>query len=93
MVPEIYYTVPETWYMIDVIFLILGYTLPFYPLNSPKNENLKKKNAWNHHDCDHDDCDHDVRFLRYGVRQMDGNSDLYWWVPHLKMKVRGTLNT
>ena len=40
---EIYYTVPETWYMIDVIFLILGYTLPFYPLNSPKNENLKKK--------------------------------------------------
>ena len=30
-----------TWLM--YFFLILGYTLPFYPLNSPKNETLKKK--------------------------------------------------
>ena len=37
------YTVPEIWCMAHVIlFLILSYFLPFYPSNSPKNENFKR---------------------------------------------------
>ena len=37
------YTVPEIWHMTDVLlFFILGYFLPFYIANSPKNENFKK---------------------------------------------------
>ena len=36
------YTVPEMWRVTDVIVIfILGYTFPFYPSNSPKNENFK----------------------------------------------------
>ena len=31
-----------TWW-IYFLFFILGYTFPFYPSNSPKNQNLKKK--------------------------------------------------
>ena len=31
-----------TWCMLDVIVFHLGYFLPFYPPNSPKNGNLKK---------------------------------------------------
>ena len=32
----------------SIFFLISGYFLPFYPLNSPKNENFKKmeENTW-----------------------------------------------
>ena len=38
------YTVPEIWFMTDVIVIfILGYTFfPFYSPDSPKNENFKK---------------------------------------------------
>ena len=37
------YTVPEIWHVTDVIvFLILDYFLPFYPINCSKNENFKK---------------------------------------------------
>ena len=36
------YTVPDIWCMLDVIVFHLGYFLPFYPPNSPKNKNLKK---------------------------------------------------
>ena len=41
------YNVPEIWRMADVIFIFP----PFYPLNSPKNENFKKmkKNTWRYH--------------------------------------------
>ena len=35
--------VPEIWHVTDVLlFFILGYFLPFYPPNSPKNKILKK---------------------------------------------------
>ena len=37
------YTIPEIWRTTDVIiFFILGHFLPFYPLNSPKNQNFEK---------------------------------------------------
>ena len=36
------YTVPEIWHVMN-LFFILGYTFPFYPSNSPKNQNFKKK--------------------------------------------------
>ena len=37
------YTNPEIWCVTDVIVIfILGYFLPFYPPNSPKNENIKE---------------------------------------------------
>ena len=36
------YTVPEIWSMTDVIIIIMGNFLPFYPSNSQKNENVKK---------------------------------------------------
>ena len=42
------YTVPEIWHMTDVIVNFhFGLFLPFYPTNSPKNENFKKKNEKN----------------------------------------------
>ena len=42
------YTVPEIWRMTDVIAVFhLGNSLPFYLLNTPKNENLKKKKEKN----------------------------------------------
>ena len=38
-----------TWEM-SLLFFILVYFLPFYPANSPKNQNFKKwKNSWRHH--------------------------------------------
>ena len=37
------YTVPEIWYVTDVIVIFyFGFFPPFYPPNSPKNQNLKK---------------------------------------------------
>ena len=49
------YPVPEIWHMTDVIVIfILGYFLPFYPPNSPKNQNFKKmKNNWRYHHFTH----------------------------------------
>ena len=41
------YIAPGIWYISDVIVIFhFGILLPFYPLSSPKNENLKtmKKN-------------------------------------------------
>ena len=67
------------WWM-QLLFLILGYFLPFYPPKSPKNENFKtmEKNTWIYHHftqvyqrCWLDD----VWFLRYGTRQTDGWTD------------------
>ena len=46
------YTVPEMWRETDVIAIfILGFTFPFYPPNSPKNENFKtmEKKAKRYH--------------------------------------------
>ena len=38
------YTVPEIWRMTEVIIFHFGpFFLPFYPPNSPKYQNLKKK--------------------------------------------------
>ena len=39
------YTFPEIWQVTDVIvtFHLLGYFLPFYPPNSPKNKKIPKK--------------------------------------------------
>ena len=36
------YTAPEIWCVTDVIIFHFGLVLPFYPPNSPKNQNLKK---------------------------------------------------
>ena len=37
------YTVPEIWYVTDVIVIFhFGQFLPFYPPNSPKNKNFTK---------------------------------------------------
>ena len=60
------------WQM-QLLFFILGYFLPFYPSNSPKNQNLKKRNKtfgniilqvyqkiWSYA----------ILFLRYGMWQM-----------------------
>ena len=40
-----YATLPEIWQVTDVIvtFHLLGYFLPFYPPNSPKNKKIPKK--------------------------------------------------
>ena len=38
---------PEIWSVTDIIFIILGHFLPFYPLNIPKNQNLQKKKQKN----------------------------------------------
>ena len=63
----------------DCYFSFWAIFLPFYPPNSPKNENLKKKKKYTlrYHNFTYvyqrlwlDD----VRFLRYGVRWMDGQT-------------------
>ena len=52
------YTVPEIWCMTDVIVIFdfgLGNFLPFYPHNSPKNQNFKKMkkrlDVWSFYTC------------------------------------------
>ena len=66
-------------------FSFLGYFLSFYSPNSPKNLNFKKKkkrkiekNFWRYHHFTH--VHHklwldDVGLLKYGVRQMGGETD------------------
>ena len=63
------YTVPEIWHVMSVI-VILGIFLPFYPPNTPKNENLKK--VKNHLKISSFYCLHQksrlyALFLRYGM--------------------------
>ena len=80
------------------LFFILYHFLSFYPPNNPKKVKIKKKwkNArWYYHFIYvyQKLWSDDVRFLRYGVRQMDrrtdrqtdGKSDILRWVPHLKI--------
>ena len=63
----------------DCYFSFWAIFLPFYPPNSPKNKNFKKKKyTLRYHNFTYvyqrlwlDD----VRFLRYGVRWMDGRTD------------------
>ena len=59
-----------------ILVFILGQFLPFYPPNSPKNQNfekMKKKKAWRYHHFTYvyqKLGSDDVRFLRYDV----------WWM-------------
>ena len=77
------YTVSEIWCVTDVIVIfqfsfsfsviVIVIFFPFYPPNSPKNQNLKKMKKTPRdiiilHMCTKN---YDVRFLRYGARQMD----------------------
>ena len=64
----------------QLLFFILGYFLPFYPSNSPKDQNLKKKNdknLWRYHftHVRQNIWSDDVEFLRYGARQTDRQTD------------------
>ena len=66
------YTVPEMWRVTDVtVIFILGYTFPFYPSNSPKNENFKtwKKDLRYHHFTQvyQKSWSYVILFLRYGA--------------------------
>ena len=81
-----------------MLFFILGYFLPFYPPDSPKNQNLKKneKNTWRYH---HFTCVPKIMIRWHMVpeiwcamdgqtdRRTDGKSDIQRWVPHLKRNV------
>ena len=52
--------------------------LPFYPSNSPKNQNFKQKKAWRYHLFIYvyqKLWSDDVWFLKYGARQMDRRVD------------------
>ena len=53
-------------------FVILDHFLPFYPPNSPKNENIKnEKKAWKYHFTQlYQKSWHAILFLRYGVCRM-----------------------
>ena len=72
----IYYTVPEIWCVTNVI-VIFHFPLFFalYLPNSPKNQNLKKREKNPPGDiiilqyCTQNH-DHILMFMRYGVRQM-----------------------
>ena len=76
--------------------LFLGYYLPFYLPNSPKNQNFLKMKISSGdiiilHLCIKNYIQsNDVRFLRFGARQMDGQtdrkSDIQRWLPHLKIQ-------
>ena len=78
----IWFIVPEImelcWNMdrdTEIFFVILGYFLPFYPTNNPKNQNFektfKKDLTWRYRHftlaC-HKWWSYDVWFLRYGTR-------------------------
>ena len=60
-------------------FSFSPYVLPFYPFNSPKNQNFKKmkkknKNTWRYQHFTHvypKLWSYDVQFHRYGVQQTD----------------------
>ena len=44
------YTVPEIWYVTDVIIFHLGHFLPFYPLTAQIIKiKKKKKKPWRYH--------------------------------------------
>ena len=70
------YTVLEIWCMTDVIVVFhFGQFLPFYPLNSPRNENIKKlKNyVWRYHSftqVHQKSWLYATLFLRYGMWPM-----------------------
>ena len=63
--------------------------LPFYPLNSPKNQNLKQMKKIPGDIILHM-CTKNYDQMMYGYRdmvpdrQMDGKSDIQRWVSHLK---------
>ena len=67
----------------------MGYFLPFYPLNSPKNQNLKQMKKIPGDIMLHM-CTKNYDQMMYGYRdmvhdrQMDGKSDIQRWVLHLK---------
>ena len=62
-----------------MLFFIWSYSLPFYPPNSPNNQNLKnEKKTWRYHHFKHVHQklgSGDVWFLRYGARRTDGQTD------------------
>ena len=67
------------WQM-KLLFFILGFFLPFYSLNSPKNQNFKKmkKNIWKHHHFTyvyHKLWLDNIQFLGYGAWQTDRQTD------------------
>ena len=75
------YTVPEILCLRDVI--VIFYFMIFFdllPSNSPKNQNVKKNEntSWKYHHLTHL-CQklwlEDARFLRYGARRTDGQTD------------------
>ena len=71
----IFYTVPEIWYMTNVIsfFFILGIFCFFTPLTVPKIEKFKtEKNTWRYHHFTHvyqKLWSDNVWFLKYSVQQ------------------------
>ena len=68
---------PKTWRVTDVIFIF--HFCPFAPLMAQKIKILKdEKNAWRYDHFTHAYqklWSHAVRFLRYGVRLTDGQTD------------------
>ena len=76
------YTIPKIWRVTDVIVIFhFGLFLPFYSLNSPKNQNFKKKKRKKCLEIRHFTHLHrklwldGVPFLRYGAWQTDGQTD------------------
>ena len=73
-------TVPEIWWVMDVIIFHFG---PFFALllpNNQKNQCLKrnKKHTWRHHHFTNvyqKLWSHDVRFLRFAAQQRDGQTE------------------
>ena len=74
---RIMWSVLEIWSVTDIIFVILGHFLPFYPTNNPKNQNFEKMKK---HTCRYQHFtpvhqklgSDDVWFLRYDARRMEG---------------------
>ena len=56
----------------EQFFVILEYSLHFYPLNNPENQNFEK-NPWRYHHFTHvyhKSKSYDVWFLRYRAQQV-----------------------
>ena len=62
----------KSWSYALLLFFIFGYFLPFYPPNSPKNENFKQKKRKKHHEISlfNTSVPKIMIILRYGVWQM-----------------------
>ena len=94
------YTLPEIWHMTDVTVIFhFGLFFALLPPTSPKNENFKKKWKKGLEISSFYTCTPKIMISWCTVpeiwcvtdRYMDGKSDIWRWMPHLKRGKKGKI--